>query len=371
MTEKSALGLGLIGCGDFGRFCLEAVAELPEVRVVGVADSRQDAAQRCAAAMGLRAFRTPEDLIECEDVDFVHLATPPSTHRELAMAAIAAGKHVLCEKPLALTVGQGDEMLQAARKAGVMIPVNFVLRHAPVTDLVKAVIDSGVLGRVLAARLTNCAKDTPLPPEHWFWDKAISGGIFIEHGVHFFDLYRYWLGEGQVIDGHVESREGTVQADRATCTVHHEGGALVSHYHGFDQVDLMDRTDHRLVCELGDIRVEGWIPLRIVVDAAVDDRGADILRNACPGCEIETVEEYAPDRGNTVSRGRPRRLTRRIRLSACPEPDKLMAYRQAVRTLLADQIAAARDPSHLRVVTESNGREALVLAEAATRLADS
>ena len=89
MTEKSALGLGLIGCGDFGRFCLEAVAELPEVRIVGVADSRQDAAQRCAAAMGLRAFLTPEELIECEDVDIVHLATPPSTHEPPSRAWIA------------------------------------------------------------------------------------------------------------------------------------------------------------------------------------------------------------------------------------------------------------------------------------------
>jgi len=167
----------------------------------------------------------------------------------------------------------------------------------------------------------------------------------------------------------VERREGTGQADRAACTVRHEGGALVSHYHGFDQVDLMDRTDHRLVCELGDIRAEGWIPLRMVVDAAVDDRGADRLSDACPGWEIETVEQYDPDRGNTVSRGKPRRLRRRIRLSYCPEPNKLTAYRQAIRALLADQIAAARDASHLRVVTESNGREALVLAEAATRLA--
>jgi len=371
MSQKNALGLGLIGCGDFGRFCLGALADLPEVRIVGVADSQPDAAQRCATAAGVRAFQTPADLIECEEVNIVHLATPPATHHELALAAVAAGKHVLCEKPLALTVAQADEMLQAARQAGVIMPVNFVLRYAPVTALVKAVINSGVLGKVLAGRLTNCAKDTPLPPGHWFWDKAVSGGIFIEHGVHFFDLYRYWLGEGRVLDGHVERREGTGQVDRAICTVRHEGGALVNHYHGFDQLDLMDRTDHRLVCELGDIYVEGWIPLGIRIDAAVDEEGAKTLRDCCGDCQMETLEQYPPDRGNTVSRGRPRRVSRRIRLSACPQPDKLAAYRKALRDLLADQILGVRDPSHSRVVTESNGREALVLAEAATDLADS
>ena len=376
MQDEKPLGLGLVGCGAFGLFCLEAFAEMDSVRPAGVADVRKDAAAAAAATFGVPACGDPGELIARGDVDLVHVATPPSSHHELVLAAAKAGKHVLCEKPLATTVADADEMLAAARQAGVVCPVNFVLRYNAVTEGVKAVIDSGVLGGVLSARLTNCASDTPLAPEHWFWDKAVSGGIFIEHGGHFFDLYGYWLGPGEVISAHAETREGTGQEDRVTCTVRHAGdaeagrtAAVASHCHEFDQVLMMDRTDHRLVCELGDIRVEGWIPLALTIDAAVDDRGAERLAACCPGAEVEVIEQFGPERRSVTSRGRPRSLTRRVRLRWRPDTDKQAVYVGSVRALLADQIAFIRDPAHQRRITEANGREAVALAEAAARLA--
>ncbi|KKK50148.1 hypothetical protein LCGC14_3127930, partial [marine sediment metagenome] len=250
-----------------------------------------------------------------------------------------------------------------------IVPVNFVLRHNAVTDAVKAVIDSGVLGQVLSARLTNCAGDSKLGPGHWFWDKGLSGGIFIEHGVHFFDLYSYWLGEGQVISANTELREGTTQEDRVMCEIRHESGAIASHYHGFDQVWLMDRTDHRMVCELGDIRVEGWIPLTVQVDAVVDDEGAAALSACMSGCDVESIEQY--DGGvEVMGRGAVRKVTSKIRLSFTPEADKQSVYAESVKRLLADQIAFIRDAGHARRITEANGREALALAQGAAELAE-
>jgi len=369
MPDERKLALGLIGCGAFGQFCLETYWQMPQVRIAAVADVAAVAADAAARKFSVPGLHDPAELIGRDDVDIVHIATPPASHHELAMAALTSGKHVLCEKPLAINVRQADEMLAAGRSAGRIIVVNFVLRYNAVTDAVKAILDSKVLGEPLSARITNCAADTNLPPEHWFWDKSVSGGIFIEHGVHFFDLYAYWFGPGRVIDAHAETRPATRQEDRVMCTVRHDRGTVASHYHGFDQLSMMDRTDHRIVCECGDIRVDGWIPLRLSIDAALDAAGVEKLASLCPGCTVETLAEYGDRAGRTCGRGKTRNVDRRVRLEYCPNDDKQAVYTESVRSLLADQIALVHDPHHHRVITEANGRDAVALAEAAAERA--
>lgn len=364
MNESKPLGLGLIGCGAFGQFCLEAFSKLPDVRIVGVADSVASLAQAAGERFGVPSFSTPASLVAMGEVDIVHIATPPSTHHGLVIPALRAGKHVLCEKPLATEVFDAAEMLAAAAAAGLHVPVNFVLRHNAVTDAVSAVLKSGVLGEVLGAWLVNCAADSNLPADHWFWDRSASGGIFIEHGVHFFDLYRHWLGEGELLDARTYMRPGTDQQDRVECTVRH-GQAVVHHYHGFDQVAVMDRTRHRILCELGDIRIFGWIPLTVTIDAALDAAGLDWLMSACPSATVEAAEPIPESLRQTSGRGKDRHITQRVRMSFTPEPDKQAAYTASVQALLADQIAAIRDPAHQRQVTDRDGLEAVILAAAA------
>ena len=370
MTDTNPIGLGVIGCGMFGRFCLRAYSQMPEVRIAATADRHLPAAQAAAAEFGAVATDDPQALIARDDVDLVYIATPPASHHALVLAAARARKHCLCEKPLALSVAQADEMLAAAAEHNVLAAVNLLLRYNEVSEAVGRIIASGALGRVLSGHLTNCATDTPIPAGHWFWDTSISGGIFVEHGVHFFDLYRSWLGGGAVVSAHAETREGTEQEDRVACLVRHEDGTLVRHYHGFDQPQMLDRTDHRLVCELGDIRVDGWIPLTVRVDAVVNDQTEPALREAFgEPWQPEVIGRYTGQAARPRSRGKERNLPRRIRVERTPHPDKLAAYADSARRLLADQIAAVRDPDHPRVVCEENGRAALVLAEAATRRA--
>lgn len=370
MSENpSPTGLGLIGCGAFGEFCADAYRQLPAAKLVAVADSRQAAAQKLGEAQGVFHTTDAQELIAHPQVQVVHVATPPSSHHELVLAAARAGKHVLCEKPLAMNAAEADEMLAAIGEKDLICPVNFVMRYNQATDAVKAVIDSGVLGKVIDGRLTNCATDTHLGPDHWFWNREVSGGIFVEHGVHFFDLYRYWLGDGQVIDAHVRDRENTRQQDRVQCTIWHESGPTVHHAHGFDQIEWMDRTDHRLVCELGDLRVFGWIPLTVEIDAAVDEAAAEKLAELLPGAAVETVEEYPPARQDVLGRGKGRHVTRRIRVQYTPNADKGAVYADSVRLLLSDQLQKVRDPGHTRRVEEANGREAVALAARAAELA--
>lgn len=368
MASKDKLRCGVIGTG-MGRRHMEGFATHPRSELVAVCDLNAAEAKEFADKYGAKhVFENYRDLVAMDDLDAVAVAAPNYLHAEMTIAALKAGKHVLCEKPLAMDLAQADEILAAAEQAGVIVPVNFVLRYNPVVDAVKAIIDSRLLGRVVAGFLTNCAFDTLMPPGHWFWDKSVSGGIFIEHGVHFFDMYSHWLGPGQVVGARTEPREGTSQEDRVMCTTRH-GGALVSHYHGFDQIKPMDRADHRLVCELGDIRVQGWIPLTVSVDAAVDDAAADQLARCCRGCEIKTVETFDTEHQKMTGSGKTRKVTRRINLSYCPDSDKQAVYADSIRALLADQIAFIRDNTHTRRVVESSGREALAVACAAREMA--
>ncbi|MGB2823346.1 MAG: Gfo/Idh/MocA family oxidoreductase, partial [Phycisphaerae bacterium] len=110
MPDEKPLGLGLIGCGGFGEFCLDAFRAMEQVRIAAVADVYKQAAERLGAKFGVPAHGDPAGLIRQEGVEIVHVATPPGSHHELVMAAIAAGKHVLCEKPLATRLGDADEM---------------------------------------------------------------------------------------------------------------------------------------------------------------------------------------------------------------------------------------------------------------------
>ena len=122
MANTNRIGLGLIGCGAFGVFCMETFGEMDEVRIAAVADVRADAADRLAGALGVPAYHDPADMLASDDVALVHIATPPASHYELVMAAADHGKHCLCEKPLAMSTAQADEMLAAARERDLWKP---------------------------------------------------------------------------------------------------------------------------------------------------------------------------------------------------------------------------------------------------------
>lgn len=214
-SKPPPLGYGLVGCGAFGRFCLRQYRAMPEVRLVAVADSDPQRAVDLAAEFDIEACRTPGELFSRADVQLVHIATPPFTHHALAMQALAAGKHVLCEKPLATRLDHARELVDEARRASRVLAVNLVMPYNPLCMAVKRIADEEILGRPLHAFFENYAKDEPLPPGHWFWDREKSGGIFVEHGVHFFDLYEWWLGPGRVLCAHEVTRPGADFVERS------------------------------------------------------------------------------------------------------------------------------------------------------------
>lgn len=393
--DTAAVGYGLIGAGAFGRYCLGRYASLDGVKRVAVADASDTLARQAAEAYGLEVCGVDE-LLARDDVELVHLATPPGTHKDLALRAIAAGKHVLCEKPLAVTVDDGRAMVDAAKARGVNLAANLIMRHVPHCERVKAVLDTGLLGEPIHGEFINGAKDQELGPDHWFWDPAKSGGIFIEHGVHFFDVFDWWLGTSDTNPRRPANRRGGVPTpehgtptllhahagrrprnprivERVLATVRYgdpAAGVDVTFFHGFTQANVLDRQQWRIVCERGEIRMSQWVPDTLTVEGLMDEPGAAAIAHAMGGAAIQCVLPLPGDAGRLTARHKPVAVDGRYTLDATDPRRKDELYGVALRDLLADQARALREPDHPRRLNESHAMRSLELADAATRAAE-
>ena len=361
---------GLIGAGAFGTFCIEHYRKSELIEVVAVADANVELARKTATHFKLDLVESAEAMLARGDVDLVHLATPPFTHADLALKAIAAGKHVLCEKPLATSVADARRMLDAARDANRLLVVNLIMRYDPLNRRVRQIVAEKLLGEPIAIALTNLAGDFKLLPEHWFWDARKSGGIFVEHGVHFFDLFAMWLGQAEVlsaVEGHRPGNDAIV--DQVQCVARHSSGALATHYHGFHQPGAMDRQEIRLICERGDIRLFEWLATSLKIDAMVDDATVKRIVALLPGAAMTRADAPPPQGNDILARHKRFHVDGRYAIDADVGVTKLDLYGTVIRELLEDQARWIRDPSWQRQIDESNGLSSLTTAEAARSLA--
>ena len=300
-----------------------------------------------------------------DDVQIIHIATPPSTHRELAIAALDAGKHVLCEKPLATTLADARRMIDAARTARRFLAVNLIMRYDPLNQAVAGILEAGLLGAPLHAFFENYAGDTPLGPGHWFWKPQISGGIFIEHGVHFFDLFRMWFGPGEVVAAQQSERPAGGIIDQVHCTVRYGSALLANFYHGFHQSSRME-SQETLVCERA-IGSSSGCPRasRSICSQTMLTWTPSVARAA------REVEEsrYEGGEREILARHKSFPADGRFRIRGGAGMSKQELYGHVVRALLADQIRSIEDPQHRRLVSEENGLASLEIAVAADELA--
>ncbi|WP_406694732.1 Gfo/Idh/MocA family oxidoreductase [Singulisphaera sp. Ch08] len=367
--DDKLIGLGVIGCGGFGLFALQQFTQVPGVKFVAMAGTHRPAALAAAARFGVENDDDLEKLFRRDDVDLVYIATPPFLHHAQAMAALEAGKHVIVEKPLAMTVAQADELVAKARQQDRLVVANLMQRYNPLFDTVSRLIQGQMLGEVLHGTFENYASDENLPANHWFWEPSKSGGIFIEHGVHFFDMFAGWLGPGQVEAAQVGTRPGTAIEEHVQCTVRYGDVPWVNFYHGFHQTGRMDRQELRLVFERGDITLHDWVPTRLQIRAVVDERQTRKLCDLLPGARLDVVEPYGGKDRTCRGRGHEYDVYQKIDLAYGDGQAKSPLYSKLLRAMMADQVAWIRDRNHQRVVTEANGRDSLVTACEADALA--
>lgn len=189
----SRIGLAVIGAGRMGSNHARLIAAgAPEVRIVAIGDVDAAAAARLADEIGgATAFADPFEAISAPGVDAVLVAVSSVHHRAIVEAAAAAGRDILCEKPLALDLAGTDAMLAAVERAGVRLQVGLMRRHDPDHVRARARIVDGELGRPLLFNSRQFDTDAPPPG---ILDYAVSGGIMLDMGIHEFDSARFLMG---------------------------------------------------------------------------------------------------------------------------------------------------------------------------------
>jgi predicted dehydrogenase len=363
--------LGVIGCGGFGLYALQQFAQVPGVKPAGMAGTHREAAIAAARRFGIPDIQDVGKMLGRDDIELVYIATPPFLHHQQAIEALRAGKHVICEKPLAMTVEQADEMIAEAARRDRLLVANLMQRYNPVASAVGRLIRSKTLGEFLHGYFENYASDENLGPGHWFWDRSKSGGIFVEHGVHFFDLFSGWLGPGRVVAAQRGSRPGASPPieEHVQCTVRYGETALVNFYHGFHQAGRMDRQELRLVFERGDVTLYDWVPTKVRIHTIADEAQTRALCELFPGARLDVTQTYSPKDRACEGRHKPIDAYQLLELTWGEGINKSHRYGELLRAMLADQIAWVRDRSHARTISEANGRDSLALACEADRLA--
>ena len=189
------LKIAVIGCGSISGVHLAAYAQNPNVEIYALCDINEQNLQRRAKEYGVERLYADKDqmLRELPELDAVSVCTWNSAHAECAIAALNAGKHVLCEKPMALNAAQAREMQEAARRNGKLLMIGFVRRFGNDCAVLKDFIDHDQLGELYYAKASYLRRKGS--PGGWFGDKSRSGGgPLIDLGVHVIDLTRYLMG---------------------------------------------------------------------------------------------------------------------------------------------------------------------------------
>ena len=193
------LRVGLIGCGKIARMHAHGFQRASDLaEVVVCCDEREEQAQAMALSFGsAQAVTSWQEVVDREDIDAVDVCLPHYLHAPVVIAAAQARKHVLVEKPFATNLAEAMAMVNAADQAGTVLMVGQHQRYVSDHRHIKALLDEGVIGRVLAVRVdSNQLLGDHYPSGHWLFSRAqAGGGIVISVAVHKIDLLRYLLGE--------------------------------------------------------------------------------------------------------------------------------------------------------------------------------
>jgi predicted dehydrogenase len=192
---------GVIGCGGIGRIRARALRGASGVSLRALSDVARERAEEAAAGSGAAIEADWRALVRRDDVDAVVISTPPALHAEMATVALRAGKHVLCEKPLARSPEECRAMLDAAKAAGRLLATGFNYRFYPSVVKAREYLDAGAIGELDHVRSYTgyTAKDHTHPWLHEL--EAMGGGALRDNGIHLLDLTRWFLGEVDEVKG--------------------------------------------------------------------------------------------------------------------------------------------------------------------------
>lgn len=203
MSDK--IRIGVIGTGFANVVHIPAFQACPDTEVVSICSGHRENAERVAAKFGIpRVYDDHLGLVNDPDVDAVAIVTPPVYHAEQSIAALEAGKHVLCEKPTAMNVAEAEAMLAAARASGKVAMLAHEFRYTATRAYARSLIANGYIGRPTLVNVRMFTQPFIVPrPWGWLADERMGGGYIFALGSHFIDAIRDLLGEFAGVGGRV------------------------------------------------------------------------------------------------------------------------------------------------------------------------
>ena len=226
---KRKINVGVIGAGRIGRVHAENLAyRIPGTNLAAISDIYVEAAEKLAADLQVAAaFKDHQRILEDASIEAVIICSSTDTHAQMIEEAAAAGKHIFCEKPIALDLGKIDRALVAVERAGVKLQVGFNRRFDPNFRRVREIVAAGQIGIPHILRITS--RDPQPPPIAYV---KVSGGIFLDMAIHDFDMARFLIGSeveevyaaGGVLVDPAIGEAGDI--DTAVTTLRYENGVI-------------------------------------------------------------------------------------------------------------------------------------------------
>jgi myo-inositol 2-dehydrogenase / D-chiro-inositol 1-dehydrogenase len=226
------VAVGIVGTGRIARVHAAAYRRTGGGSLVACTDIDDNLAQEFAAEFGLKAVENFEALISGPDVDAVIIATPNAVHAEQTVAALDAGKHVFCQKPIALNLDDAQRVVDAAGASDRILQFGFMLRFTPPLPALRKRVKDGQLGEPIISQSAVFGWE---PNNDWFYDPARGGGVILDTMVHFVDLVLWVFGDVDRVytEGGSFQLEGAKRhgsPDNAVVTLHHKTGAISNIY---------------------------------------------------------------------------------------------------------------------------------------------
>ena len=367
--------LGIIGYGGFGQFLFSALKGHDFINICAISDVLSPETE----IVDIPFYKDWKELLIQPEIEIVVIATPPSSHAEITCAALESGKHVLIEKPLATTLQDAEKIVKARDRSGKVAMVDFLLRFNPLVERIQRLCQLGCFGDLRRVVIENYAQDEQLPPDHWFWDVSISGGILVEHGVHFFDLVNALTSSKPLsVKGFSHSRDQNLE-DKFLVSILYENGLMGTYYHSFTRPGFFEHTTLRFIWDLAEIELEGWIPLsgrftvlcnsgseeelHLFPNLSIKQKTSikNVLDISRPG-EWGTSKHASRPDDTIYSSGKEYFVDRMISGSFELNQEKTDVYSNSLRVLMTDFIRAVENSGYRQRITLEDGLESLRIA---------
>ena len=287
---KNTFGFGIIGCGVISRWHARSVLELEGARLVGVTDNRIENAQKFAEEFPCKVYESLEEMLACPEIDIVSICTPSGLHAPIAVQAAQTKKHIVVEKPMAITREQVADMVRACEENQVKTAVISQLRFTPSIRRVKEAVEKGELGKILLGDVYMKYYRSPEYYDSATWRGTWAldgGGALMNQGIHGIDVLQYLVGPVKSVFGSCKTLARDIEVeDTASVVVEYENGAI-----GTIQGTTSVEPGYPRVIEISGTR--GTIVLKEDVIIRWDVDGKQLDESQIPKGNVESFRDPA------------------------------------------------------------------------------